>query len=47
MNGGNRQFNNNNYDDMGGSVGNGGDPNENFDSYQDQSVNGNFRGGQQ
>jgi hypothetical protein len=45
MNGGNRQFNNNNYDDMGGSIGNGGDPNENFDSYQDQSVNGNFRGG--
>ena len=36
---------NNNYDDMGGNNGNGGDPNENFDSYQDQSMNGNYRGG--
>lgn len=42
MNGGNRQYNN--YDEMNG---NGEDPNENFNSYQDQSMNGNYRGGQQ
>ena len=32
-NGGNRQPNNNSYDDMGGN-----DPNENFDQYQDPNV---------